>query len=747
MAAISSLQIGNVIYDIYAKSAQAAPVASHTISSHSDSAKFFSGNSAKSACSATSAKNAGTATSAGTAANVNASTLNDIRSRYILLGENKASTPVVFNSDLSYNPDTNVLNSPNIKSQYISASSGIYLNNPDGRIKYLTINGGGISGNDGIYPVGTSWENIIESTYNVIGVDLKKYLNEISVNTNGIVADSANNDFVIGSSCWVSGYSNFGGGKKTKTKGHQNFTFGISSLVYDGSGTMSLGQTNSALQVNYSFVGGQDSIVETYSGSGSNTTTIVTESDKRPSFAFGYGVSAKGGAVVFGNKNFGMGENSSYLGKAYTSRTINGSQIASLISQNYYNWYSEASPSGGNGGPFVVGSYNWGYNPGTFVAGISSVAIPPASFVACKGNVALSYAQTVIGKYNYPEESLFTIGAGYGDSNRRNVFSITNDGKFFIGRGLSSDSYVNSFPEFYVGDTLILYGNFNAGNISSSGGISAQGAVYTNGGVYANTTITSNYFLTYSGRVVENLTASNFCLYFGNSCPQDSTYSSEAPKIMFYGKNQSSSCSAALAFSYYNTPSRFDSTANMKSIAGGWFDFTVNDGGSTNAGVLADCFSATSGIYNNLVIHQVGDSYTANCHPRGLGDYWSTNTSFYVDDYINRGVTDYFFIQKNNSSATITMSSTLEKLQYQTIKFYAMNVNSNTKTIFFINNTKPYTVVSNGNSAKVAINNKYYITLNGSSPTGGNNFVVTTANTLTVMYCEAGNVAFLMCNY
>ena len=58
---------GDGSYINYAISAKAAPVASHTISSHSDSANFFSGNSARSACSATSAKNAGTATYATSA--------------------------------------------------------------------------------------------------------------------------------------------------------------------------------------------------------------------------------------------------------------------------------------------------------------------------------------------------------------------------------------------------------------------------------------------------------------------------------------------------------------------------------------------------------------------------------------------------------------------------------------------------------------------------------------------------------
>lgn len=91
-------------------------------------------------------------------------------------------------------------------------------------------------------------------------------------------------------------------------------------------------------------------------------------------------------------------------------------------------------------------------------------------------------------------------------------------------------------------------------------------------------------------------------LDFGTACPHDSTFSSDAPKILFLGGNSTTAynVSAALAFSYYNTPSRFGSSANMQSIGGGWFDFSLRDGGDAKAGVLADCFSATSGLYNYI---------------------------------------------------------------------------------------------------------------------------------------------------
>ena len=141
----------------------------------------------------------------------------------------------------------------------------------------------------------------------------------------------------------------------------------------------------------------------------------------------------------------------------------------------------------------------------------------PASFVACKGNVSLGYAQTVIGRYNKPEDTLFTIGAGVNDTTRKNVFSVISDSynaKFYIGR--STDDNTNSsywatdYPEFYVGNTLKLYGSLSAAsNLYAYGDISSDiGAVYASK-VFASDTLTSNYFVTTNGVVSNNLTATN----------------------------------------------------------------------------------------------------------------------------------------------------------------------------------------------------------------------------------------------
>lgn len=168
------------------------------------------------------------------------------------------------------------------------------------------------------------------------------------------------NNMTIGMGC--SSYGSMG----------NNMALGMATYVNGGDsqyGNIAVGYSNSALQTNYSFVGGCESRVETYSGT-TTETQIGTESDIRPTFAFGYNVSSKGGATVFGFKNFGLGENSGHLGKAY-GFVAAGSSVGNIVDTNLtggFKWYQK-SPSGGEGGPFVVGSYNVGYNPRNFCSG------------------------------------------------------------------------------------------------------------------------------------------------------------------------------------------------------------------------------------------------------------------------------------------------------------------------------------------------------------------------------------------
>lgn len=158
-------------------------------------------------------------------------------------------------------------------------------------------------------------------------------------------------------------------------------------------------------------------------------------------------------------------------------------------------------------------------------------------------------------------------------------------------------------------------------------------------------------------------------LDFGTACPQDSTFSSDAPKILFLGGDSTSTynVSAALAFSYYNTPSRFGSTANMKSIGGGWFDFSLRDGGDAKAGVLADCFSATSGIFTSITGNLSG---LANSAFR-MADYWtnasntaltSTGADTPLQTDIRKGATIQYFVPTASWSTNFTANINVQNL-------------------------------------------------------------------------------------
>lgn len=106
--------------------AGSAPVGSHTISSHSDSANFFSGNSAKSSCSATSAKNASTADNA---LKVYHSAWNANSARAVVFTETASGySQIGTAADFTYNPSTKLLSvvsasATNVRGVTVSATN------------------------------------------------------------------------------------------------------------------------------------------------------------------------------------------------------------------------------------------------------------------------------------------------------------------------------------------------------------------------------------------------------------------------------------------------------------------------------------------------------------------------------------------------------------------------------------------------------------------------------------------------
>lgn len=186
------------------------------------------------------------------------------------------------------------------------------------------------------------------------------------------------------------------------------------------------------------------------------------------------------------------------------------------------------------------------------------------------------------------------------------------------------------YPDVQINSTGLFSPNISSTNITAltSTGNSAK---YTNisgtTGTINNVTATafSGRSLTISGNIVNNLdnnVTKNFILYYKNS-ERDSTYNTNGtPKIVWSGENDNKDAIGALAFSYYDTPSRFGtqiSTANSYTTnnnPGGWFDFTLIYGSNTRAGVLADSFSSTTMRANDVsatnLSSQVTNSYAMN---------------------------------------------------------------------------------------------------------------------------------------
>lgn len=89
-------------------------------------------------------------------------------------------------------------------------------------------------------------------------------------------------------------------------------------------------------------------------------------------------------------------------------------------------------------------------------------------------------------------------------------------------------------------------------------------------------------------------------LQYTGSLNAEICYSSTNPKLYFSGKNGSNIAEGALVFTYFNTPVRFGTSLQNYSEVGGWFGFSMKDGGVDKVGVVADLYSATSGVFTSL---------------------------------------------------------------------------------------------------------------------------------------------------
>ena len=130
-------------------------------------------------------------------------------------------------------------------------------------------------------------------------------------------------------------------------------------------------------------------------------------------------------------------------------------------------------------------------------SGRDTVAEANCSFTSGLGTVANTELQTVIGRYNKVEESLFTVGCGTSNSDRKNAFAVNVDGTIKLGQAtITPISFTSANPKLIFDNTIQTSGGLIVGSsstnqtadaghiyaaeITSSGGITSAGTVSGN---------------------------------------------------------------------------------------------------------------------------------------------------------------------------------------------------------------------------------------------------------------------------
>ena len=231
---------------------------------------------------------------------------------------------------------------------------------------------------------------------------------------------------------------------------------------------------------------------------------------------------------------------------------------ASFSSENYFHLYNsnvntaEFAPY--YGAMTVFGMNNTAMGRATMAIGYGNAAITPYSFVAGKGNYTTEYGQTVVGCWRATTgipSARFIVGGGSSNTSRKNLLEVADN-------------------KIYTPCDVYISGDVTSNNHYVNGSISA---------IDSRPQMT----LQYTGQLNAEI-----------------CYSSTNPKLYFSGENGSDVAQGALVFTYYNTPKRFDTQLQRYNGVGGWFGFSVKDGNDGAVGVVADLYSATSGVFTSL---------------------------------------------------------------------------------------------------------------------------------------------------
>ena len=140
-------------------------------------------------------------------------------------------------------------------------------------------------------------------------------------------------------------------------------------------------------------------------------------------------------------------------------------------------------------------------------SGRNTVAEASYSFTSGLGTVANTEFQTVIGRYNKVEDSLFTVGCGTSNSDRKNAFAVNVDGTIKFGQAtITPISFTSANPKLIFDNTIQTAGGLIVGS-SSTNQTADAGHIYADeitsaGGITSAGTVSGNRLFSTTG--IEN---------------------------------------------------------------------------------------------------------------------------------------------------------------------------------------------------------------------------------------------------
>lgn len=295
-----------------------------------------------------------------------------------------------------------------------------------------------------------------------------------------------------GNESHAEGYNTLAQGNQSHAEGNDTISKGLSSHA-EGISTVAEGKYSHA-EGNQSKAGGE----------GSHSEGIKTEAAGYYSHAEGdnskvlTALPADGGASGGSTGGDPSGETwkaSEHLGQKGHAEGTNNLVLGYSAHAEGYNTKAYGPISHAEGYNTVAGtktSLEKGWC--AHASGRDTVAEANCSFTSGLGTVANTEFQTVIGRYNKVEESLFTVGCGTSNSDRENAFSVNVDGTIKFGQvTVTPISFTSANPKLIFDNTIQTAGGLIVGSsstnqtadaghiyadeITSSGGITSAGSV------------------------------------------------------------------------------------------------------------------------------------------------------------------------------------------------------------------------------------------------------------------------------